>query len=380
MAAMRTLRFELVLLVALAWACCGCSTYVDQNDGPPDFKSAALIYEVAPYVEESTIDLKILAEALDRRLNPTGARRIAVTPEGTRQIKIEVGECTAERLQLIKRMVSTAGKLEFRMLANEKEHWKFIDDARELMGNDLRMDDEIVARWVTADWRVVELASDREEAHREIIELALATNDDEVARHGQTQAIWLTLELESIPEDLREGLATRKLAGGENQVLALTNASRDSGGHVLRVDQLNTLQILTIQDEFNVTGANLKSAVTNIDDHGRLAIGFEFNKPGAESFAKLTTKYAPNLIGFHRQLGIVLDDVLLSAPTLNEPITGGFGQISGNFTEEEVDFIVAVLNAGSLPVRLERQPVSEMVVEIDVAQDEPGKPEKVTSP
>jgi SecD/SecF fusion protein len=62
-----------------------------------------------------------------------------------------------------------------------------------------------------------------------------------------------------------------------------------------------------------------------------------------------------------RHLAIILDGLVMSAPTINSEI-GRQGQISGNFTQQEVDSIVSLLRAGALPVRLKAQPVSETTV------------------
>lgn len=75
-------------------------------------------------------------------------------------------------------------------------------------------------------------------------------------------------------------------------------------------------------------------------------------------FADLTTDYGPEG-NFNRQLGIILDNTLLSAPNIQEPITQGRGRITGEFTAEEVDFMVNILEAGSLPVVLNPIPISE---------------------
>ena len=62
------------------------------------------------------------------------------------------------------------------------------------------------------------------------------------------------------------------------------------------------------------------------------------------------------------KLAIVLDDVLQTAPTLQSAITD-YGRITGNFTQQEVDEIVDIINAGSLPAALEPTPVRDMTTE-----------------
>jgi hypothetical protein len=69
----------------------------------------------------------------------------------------------------------------------------------------------------------------------------------------------------------------------------------------------------------------------------------------------LTGRNAPDG-EFQRQLGILLDNELLSAPSIQERIHE-HGRITGKFTREEVDFLVNILEAGSLPVLLDRDPM-----------------------
>jgi preprotein translocase subunit SecD len=80
-------------------------------------------------------------------------------------------------------------------------------------------------------------------------------------------------------------------------------------------------------------------------------VDFTLTGEGTSEFGDLTTA----LVG--RQLAIVLDSTVISAPTINEPITGGTGQITGNFSEARAKSLAAVLQAGALPVELERQQV-----------------------
>lgn len=72
-------------------------------------------------------------------------------------------------------------------------------------------------------------------------------------------------------------------------------------------------------------------------------VNFRFNKKGAQRFAELT---AANI---GRPVAIILDRLVLSAPRIIEPILGGSGQISTNFTREDAANLVLVLRSGSLP-------------------------------
>jgi len=76
-------------------------------------------------------------------------------------------------------------------------------------------------------------------------------------------------------------------------------------------------------------------------------VSFRFNTLGTRQFAQATAEKvgAP--------FAIVLDGVVLSAPVIREPITGGSGQISGNFTLESANHLAILLRSGVLPARLQ---------------------------
>lgn len=80
-------------------------------------------------------------------------------------------------------------------------------------------------------------------------------------------------------------------------------------------------------------------------------IDFELTSAGSDAFGALTQR----LIG--RQLAIVVDDVVISAPTVQSAITGGSGVITGSFTEREARDLATQLNAGALPVALTTEQV-----------------------
>lgn len=73
---------------------------------------------------------------------------------------------------------------------------------------------------------------------------------------------------------------------------------------------------------------------------------FRFNGRGARRFAHVTEE------NVGKPFAVVLDDRVISAPVIREPITGGSGQISGNFTLEEANSVAMLLRAGSLPGHL----------------------------
>jgi SecD/SecF fusion protein len=117
-----------------------------------------------------------------------------------------------------------------------------------------------------------------------------------------------------------------------------------------------------------VTGLYLQSAYVTQDRKLRPAVGFRFNQAGGDRFYDLTSKNAPDASGFHRQLAILLDGLIVSAPSLNAKISTE-GIIEGNFTTTEVQRLVDILNSGALPASLKPQPVSENTMGATLGED-----------
>ncbi|HEV3415659.1 MAG TPA: protein translocase subunit SecF, partial [Pirellulales bacterium] len=96
---------------------------------------------------------------------------------------------------------------------------------------------------------------------------------------------------------------------------------------------------------------------------------FSFNSEGASRFGELTGQNLPDPVsGVGRDLAIVLDGSLMSAATIRSRISDN-GRITGSFSDEDVNFIVDVLNAGALPAALQKEPVSEERISAELGQD-----------
>ncbi|MEJ5185482.1 MAG: protein translocase subunit SecD [Candidatus Geothermincolales bacterium] len=105
-----------------------------------------------------------------------------------------------------------------------------------------------------------------------------------------------------------------------------------------------------------LTGDIIKDAQAAVDDrHGGYKILFELTPEASKQFADLTTR----LVGKH--LAIVMDYNVESFPTVNEAITDGRGEITGDFTREEARDLAMVLRMGALPVEFEPNPLVENV-------------------
>ncbi|MFV0244849.1 MAG: protein translocase subunit SecD [Qingshengfaniella sp.] len=95
-----------------------------------------------------------------------------------------------------------------------------------------------------------------------------------------------------------------------------------------------------------VSGEDLVDAEPSFDQNGRPAVSFRFNPTGARKFGDYTAEHVGS------PFAIVLDNEVISAPTIQSHIAGGSGIITGNFTVEESTNLAVLLRAGALPAEL----------------------------
>lgn len=100
---------------------------------------------------------------------------------------------------------------------------------------------------------------------------------------------------------------------------------------------------------------------------GRWAVNLSFDAEGREEFADSSTRLY-GLQGERNQFAIVLDGQVISAPSMNAPITDGNAQITGNFTEEEARNLSEQLRYGSLPISFEIE--SEQQISATLGEDQ----------
>ncbi|MGH6716695.1 MAG: protein translocase subunit SecD [Bradyrhizobium sp.] len=117
-----------------------------------------------------------------------------------------------------------------------------------------------------------------------------------------------------------------------------------------------------------VSGEDLTDAQPGFDQRsGEPIVSFRFNSVGSRKFARATTE------NVGRPFAIVLDNQVISAPVIREPITGGQGQISGNFTVQSANDLAVLLRAGALPAPL--TVIEERTVGPGLGQDSIAKGE-----
>ena len=104
---------------------------------------------------------------------------------------------------------------------------------------------------------------------------------------------------------------------------------------------------LLVENTPVVTGSDVATASQGFDpDDNSPAVNFRLNGAGQNRFSKVTQEY----VG--RRFAIVLDEQVMSAPNIREPIYGGNVQITGSFTMDEANDLAAIIEAGELPAKL----------------------------
>ncbi len=244
---------------------------------------------------ETPVDMDRLVKAINTRLFVLGLA--GVSEAGNIKVVLHGGVGEGE-LNKIKRRLTTRGLLEFRITASPifKDHRAIIDLAKKLPPDESEvwLGESKVAEWIAY----------------------------KVEEFGPVD------EMHGIDE---QGKFIKRMAGDAPQALILTN------------------------DGLDVTSEFLKKSTSDLDERGRPQINFSFNQLGAFRFGRLTGQHIPNSSGQTHHLGIILDKKLLSAPSIQSKITS-HGRITGSMGQQEVDFIVGILNAGSLPYPIRQVP------------------------
>ena len=141
----------------------------------------------------------------------------------------------------------------------------------------------------------------------------------------------------------------------------VTNDESDRFG----VDKLkfeDGLEEATVSKRIIISGENLLDAQPKMDTQtNQTIVSFTLDRVGAKRFGKATST------GIGKQLAIVLDGKIISAPVVRDTIASGSGQISGGFTFQTATDLALLLRSGALPAPLEI--IEERTVGPDLGQD-----------
>ena len=116
------------------------------------------------------------------------------------------------------------------------------------------------------------------------------------------------------------------------------------------INMLGKTAMLEFKDPNNktvLTGTDLKDAKAVVGNGNQPLVSMEFSDEGGQKFAEVTAR------NVGKRIAITLDGEVLTAPVVQEAITGGRAQITGNRSMEEAQHLAILLRSGSLPVKLE---------------------------
>jgi preprotein translocase subunit SecD len=181
----------------------------------------------------------------------------------------------------------------------------------------------------------------------------LGTKEPTILRQGSDR-INIQAPGESDPQKLQDIIGkTAKLTFqmvDENADVAAAQQGRVPPGSILLESADGYQPFYVVKRRALVTGEMLTDAQGAFDQQtGRPVVSFRFNGVGAKKFGEATT----SAVG--KRFAIILDNKVISAPNILNPITGGSGQITGNFTTESANNLAILLRAGALPAPLKVQ-------------------------
>ncbi len=156
-------------------------------------------------------------------------------------------------------------------------------------------------------------------------------------------------------DDMLLGVYTNTAKIPENSMLLYMYNETDDFGRRVRGMPIFVEKIASLE------GDMLKDAFVSSGQFGEANVSFDMNPQGTTIFANVTRENSG------RMLAIVLDDKVVSAPNINEPITTGSGVISGNFTYDEALNLAKILKEGALPLGISI--VEEEVVGQSIGSD-----------
>src|SRR5918995_2183225 len=179
-------------------------------------------------------------------------------------------------------------------------------------------------------------------ANRILVEVP-GVEDPEALKKLIGQTARLEFKLVDLTADPQQVLQGRAPAG--SQVLPLADGT---GG-------------MAVKRRVMVSGDQLVDAKQTFDQDGQPVVSITFNSAGARRFGRVTQE------NVNKPFAIILDEKILSAPNINEPILGGQAQISGSFTVESANQLAISLASGKLPVKL--NVIEERTVSAELGKD-----------
>jgi protein-export membrane protein SecD len=184
----------------------------------------------------------------------------------------------------------------------------------------------------------------------------VGTNEPNILKRGNNRIL---VELPGLDDPMRIKSLLGKTANLAFRFV--TNSDEDNFG-VEKLKYEGGLEEATVSKRIIISGDNLLDAQPQMDtQNNQTVVSFSLDRIGAKRFGKATSS------GIGKQLAIVLDGKIISAPVVRDTIASGSGQISGGFTFQSATDLALLLRSGALPAPLNI--IEERTVGPDLGQD-----------
>lgn len=259
-------------------------------------------------------------QVIEGRVNALGTREpIVYTEPKLNRIVVQVPGLKAENRDQMVNLLESAAYLEFRMVNEDSAKWTEENFKNGLAPEGYKIFNKSVA----------------------------GVDGNAINRSYYIEDREAHLNPDADPDEFQDQLVRFELHAGNEFLL-----SKDV------IDNITLYTPYYVNVRPQLTGESLEDARVDYQELGQPTVNLTFNKKGAKRFGNITASFAPGgdqnpNANNYRQLGIVLDGNLYSAPRINEPIYGGNAQISGSFSLQEAKSLAIVLRAGSLPAPVE---------------------------
>ena len=347
----------------------------------------------------SSDDIKKLAESLKRRIDPADLRNVIVRPVGTTRVEIILpfsGSTTGEKVgvtedyvQEVKNLVSQVGVLEFRIVANPTDDKDALDDARAYFARletDPAMKAEFEAlakRGLPPPFRRVDGSSPTYKVTVNGQPVDGTTYEWVELGREQRETLGLSNLYGTDPPKNRDGTPKDGLyhavaasrgklwppAGAGYGYLLYsrdhieTTPSKDEDNKKVEYFMLTRISPVDAVRVDSEVGLQASVGSRGLDP----AVNFQFNATGANRFGKMTERNRKSE-SFKRQLAVIMDEKIVSAPGL-EAVIRDRGDISGSFDQGSVIRLANIMKSGALNAELKPDPVSENTVGPTLGQD-----------
>ncbi|RPG04097.1 MAG: protein translocase subunit SecD [Pelagibacteraceae bacterium TMED267] len=184
----------------------------------------------------------------------------------------------------------------------------------------------------------------------------IGTNEPNILKRGNNRIL---VELPGLDDPMRIKSLLGKTA---NLTFRFVTKDENDTFGVEKLKYENGIDESTVSKRIIISGDNLLDAQPRMDNqNNETVVSFSLDRVGAKRFGKATSK------GIGKQLAIVLDNKIISAPVIRDTIASGSGQITGGFTFKTATDLALLLRSGALPAPLNI--IEERTVGPDLGQD-----------